>query len=48
MPLRPLSDTSAADWIGLGGTQDLIDALLADPGLDAVPTAYGPDQPEYR
>ena len=36
------------DWIGVGGTQDLIDALLADPGLDAVPTAYGPDQPEYR
>ena len=52
MPLIPLSDTSGAYWFDVGvggvGTQALIDALLADPRLDAVPTTYGPDQPEYR
>lgn len=36
------------DWIGVGGTQALIDELLADERLDVVPATYGPDQPEHR
>jgi hypothetical protein len=35
------------DWIGVGGTQDLVDELLADESLDAVPAAYGPPPPGY-
>ncbi|MDQ3158239.1 MAG: hypothetical protein M3Q98_16215 [Actinomycetota bacterium] len=36
------------DWIGVGGSQALIDEILAAERLDVVPTTYGPDQPEYR
>ncbi len=36
------------DWIGVGGTQTLIDELLNDERLEVVPATYGPEQPEYR
>ena len=34
-------------WLGVGGTQALIDELLAT-GIDAVPTTYGPEPLEYQ
>lgn len=37
-----------ADWLGVGGTQALIDELLADRRFDAIATGYGPEQPGYR
>lgn len=36
------------DWIGVGGTQSLIDELVAHEDLDVVPATYGPSQPEHR
>ena len=36
------------DWIGVGGTQALIDEVLAAPGLDAVPSAYDATDWESR
>lgn len=36
------------DWIGVGGTQALIDALLADARLDVAPTTYDATDWEVR
>ncbi len=36
------------DWIGVGGTQALIDEILAAPGLDAAPSAYDASDWESR
>lgn len=41
------SDTDP-DWIGVGGSEDLITALLTDPRLDAETAVYGLDYPESR
>ena len=36
------------DWIGVGGTQALIDVILAAPGIDAAPSAYDATDWESR
>jgi hypothetical protein len=36
------------DWVGIGGTQALIDEVLAAPGLDATPSAYDAHDWESR
>lgn len=36
------------DWIGVGGSQSLIDSILADPNLDAAPSAYDASDWEVR
>jgi hypothetical protein len=36
------------DWIGVGGTQALIDEVVAVPGLDAAPSAYDATDWETR
>lgn len=36
------------DWIGVGGTQDLVDELVAHPKLDAVPSTHDASDWETR
>jgi hypothetical protein len=36
------------DWIGVGGTQTLIDEILGAPGVDAAPSAYDATDWESR
>jgi hypothetical protein len=36
------------DWIGVGGTQALIDEILTAPGIDAAPSAYDATDWESR